>query len=215
MAMNQGEQFWIGWSVQLAIAVATFGAVLVALFGDWIRARLFKPHLSLALVSPVGESTTLQVVSPSGDSPTEKARFYHVRVSNKVPWPKASQVQVYLIRVEEPGPDGALQVKWASDVPIKWKFQEINPLVRTVGPAADCDLCSVVKDKWLELHPLIVPNNLARIVRRREAVDMVVNLEARSNEATSFIKRFRISWDGKWEDGDTEMTHHLVVKEIT
>ena len=200
--------------VQLAIAVATFAAVLVALFGDWMRARIFKPRLILGLVSAVGESTTVQLTPPSGEPRTEKARFYHVRVSNSVPWPKASQVQIYLIRIEEPGPDGQLQVKWASEVPIKWKFQEINPLVRTVGPAADCDLCSVIKGKWVELHPLIVPYNLAPFVIKRTATDMVVSLEVRSTEVTSGIARFRISWDGQWEDGDTEMTHHLVVNQL-
>jgi hypothetical protein len=145
--MNPDAQFWWSWGVNVAIAVGTIGAVLAALFGDWIRAAIFKPRLTLELASVVGEATTVQLTAPSGESRPEKARYHHLRVANRAAWPKASQVQVYLVRIEEPGPDGTLQVKWAGDVPVKWKFQEIYPLQRTIGPETDLDLCSVVKDK--------------------------------------------------------------------
>ena len=80
-----------------------------------------------------------------------------------------------------------------------------------VGPAFDCDLCNVVEDKWVELRPLIYPNNL--VTRRKEATNLVLTLQARGNEGESAIKRFQIAWDGKWEAGDMEMAKHLVVKE--
>lgn len=210
--MSTNEQFWWNWWVQFGVAVGTLAAVFVALFGDWLKAKLFRPDLTLSLVNPRGELTTAVLMSPSGETREEKARFYHVRVSNRVRWPTATQVQVHLIRLEEPGPDGELQLKWLGDVPMRWKSQEIQPLSRTVGPVADCDLCSIVKGKWLELHPLIVPNNLP--ARRREKADMVVSLQARSNEGESNIYRFRISWDGQWQDGESEMVHHLVTKEL-
>ena len=210
--MDATDQFWWNWAVNLGVAVATVAAVLVALFGDWIKARLFRPNLSVSLVSSGGELTTAVLLSPNGETREEKARFYHLRVRNLVRWPTATQVQVHLIRLEEPGPDGELKLKWAGDVPLRWKFQEIHPIARTVGPYADSDLCSVVKGKWLELHPLIVPNNLP--ARRREKTDIVVSVQARSNEGESNIRRFRISWDGQWEDGESEMIHHLVVKEF-
>jgi hypothetical protein len=31
------QQFWRNWGTNVAVAVATFLAVIVALFGDWIR----------------------------------------------------------------------------------------------------------------------------------------------------------------------------------
>jgi hypothetical protein len=70
-----------------------------------------------------------------------------------------------------------------------------------------------VENKWLDIYPLVKPNNLES--QRRGAVIMVVSLQARSNEADSRIHRFKISWDGKWEDGDAEMSQHLVLKDIT
>jgi hypothetical protein len=70
-----------------------------------------------------------------------------------------------------------------------------------------------VKEKWIQLHPLIVPNNFP--AQKLNATTLVVSLQAKGNEGESPIARFKISWDGKWEDGDIEMTGHLVVKDIT
>jgi len=210
--MSEEERFWWNWWVNFGVAIGTLATVLAALFGDWLKAKLFQPNLNLELVSPGGNLTTAVLLSPTGETRQESARYYHVRVSNLARWPSATQLQVFLIRIEVPGPDGELILEWAGDIPLRWKFQEIQPISRTVGLSADCDLCSVIKGKWLELHPLIVPNNLT--ARRNKKTDMVVSLQARSNEGESPIRRFRISWDGQWEDGESEMTRHLVIKDL-
>lgn len=215
--MSAENNFWWNWWVNFGVAVATFTAVLVALFGEWIRAHLFSPNIMIELRSKTGEKTrvTLQYQDEKGEAHqrTEDARYYHVKVSNWVRWPIASQVQVYLIRLEEPGPDGELKMTWSGEIPIQWMHQQIHPLARTIGPAAYCDLCSVVKNKWVQLHPLIVPNN--HLMLWKKPMTIVAGLQARANEGESAITRFQISWDGKWEDGDTEMACHLVVKDIT
>ena len=117
-----------------------------------------------------------------------------------------------LLSLEAAGPDGALQLQWTGDIPLQWRFQQIYPLARTVGPDAVCDLCSVVRGKWLELQLLIVPNNL--VVRYREAVEIVVSVQARAHEGVSPIKRLRIRWDGGWSDDDDDMLNHAVIEEI-
>ena len=214
--MSIENQFWWNWWVSLGAAIATLAAVLVALFGDWIKAYLFSPKLALSLRNATGEKTTvtLQWQTDQGlQQRTEEARYYHVQVSNQVRWPRANQTQVNLLRVEEPGPDGELQVTWSGELPVQWTHQAIHPLARTIGPAAYCDLCSIVKEKWIQLHPLIVPNNFP--AQKLNATTLVVSLQAKGNEGESPIARFKISWDGKWEDGDIEMTGHLVVKDIT
>ncbi len=81
------------------------------------------------------------------------------------------------------------------------------PTLRTIGPDAYADLCSVVKGKWLQLHPLVAPNNFQ--VVRREPLTFVVTVQARSNETDSAPLRLQISWDGGWHDGAQEMRRHL------
>jgi hypothetical protein len=45
-----------------------------------------------------------------------------------------------------------MQIKWDSDTPLQWSHQQINPLMRTVGPVARADLLNVIKE-WLPIEP--------------------------------------------------------------
>lgn len=87
--------------------------VIVALFGDRFRTRIFRPELEMRLLGSKGEKA--RVILSSIDPKTgeqrsrqEDARYYHVSVSNvsRGRWPAATLVQVYLLRVEEPVADG-------------------------------------------------------------------------------------------------------------
>jgi hypothetical protein len=209
--MTDACHFWMNWSINLVVAIGTVGAVIVALFGSGIQARLFPPKLVLTIDNPRGDATPVTVTAPNGESRREQARYYRLRVSNSKRWTKATQVRVQLLRLEEPGPDGGWQLKWAGQVPLRWTHQEIVPLEQTIGPNATCDLCSVVKDKWLELHPIILPANLADLARRRQPAYMRISVQVTSSEVDSDIRQFQISSDGQWKDGEVEMAQHLVV----
>lgn len=209
--MTEEAHFW----VQVAVAVGTFCAVLVALFGQAFRAKFFPPQLSLRLADAAGELTTAHLTWMDNNQLQERrelARYYHVRVSNQRRWSPAQQVQVVLLRVEEPGADGSLVAAWTGDIPLGWRHQEVFPTLRTIGPDTCIDLCSVVKGRWLGLHPLVIPNNLQ--VVRRDPSTFVVTIQARGNEADSDPLRLQISWDGQWHDGAQEMQRHLSVKEV-
>src|SRR5688572_16068307 len=108
--------FWWNWAVDAAVAIATFGAVLVALFGQGFRAKFVPPRLALTLLNPDGEMTRcrLQWQAENGEitGRTEDCRYYHLRVSNARRWSPASQVQVQLLQMEEPAANGELQIAW-------------------------------------------------------------------------------------------------------
>jgi len=208
--MSPDQQFWWNWWVNLGIALATLAAVLVALFGQKWQAKLLPPRLRLTLGHKEGEKTQLR---NQGDGTiVDDVRYYYLRVSNERRWSPAEGVQVYLSRIEEPGPDGDLQVVWVGNIPIRWRDQEFVPLLRTIGSAADCDLCRVGKASGFALMPLIVPHNLN--AHRNAPFRLVTSLQARSNQVDSAVVRIEISWDGSWEDGDVEMRRHLVIKEL-
>jgi hypothetical protein len=52
-----GREFWWNWFVQLAIAIGTIGAVIVALFGNRFRAFLLPPRLKLSLLARISHTT--------------------------------------------------------------------------------------------------------------------------------------------------------------
>jgi hypothetical protein len=146
-------------------------------------------------------------------SHVDDIRYYHLKIWNQRRWSPASSVQVFLTRIEEFGPDGLLQTNWAGNVPLRWRDQEFVPLVQSVGAAKDVDFCFVRKhEAKLTLMPLLNPNNLSR--ERIGPCRFVARIEARSNEVDVEPFNLEVAWDGKWDDGDIEMSKHLAVKEF-
>lgn len=204
------EGFWWNWGATAAGAAATFSAVLVALFGQAFRDKYFPPKLSCRLLSTDGEHVNVQLSWNEDGTVRERsedARFYHLQVSNGRRWSPAREVQVVLLQVEEPGPDGRLHVSWTGAVPFIWRHQEVHAARRTIGPDADADLCNVVKGKWLALNLMVHPFNLKS--RREEACTLVLTMRAQGNEGDSPTLRLKIAWDGQWSDGALEMRRHI------
>ncbi len=203
-------QFWMNWWVQVAAALGTIGAVLVALFGQVWRAKSFPPQLVLTLPRPHGDPERARLTSDDfPDGRQGEARFYRLRVSNRRRWSPANQVQVVLLGVEAPTTDGQFRPTWLGDVPLTWTHQQVFPALRTIGSDAHVDLCSVVKDKWLQLHPLIVPFGLEVLSRHRTTWRLWV--QAKSNECESHVLRVTIYWDGEWHNDAREMGRHLKI----
>src|SRR5262249_46689181 len=133
-----------------------------------------------------------------------------LRVSNTRRWTSATQVQAMLLQVQERAANGEFQIAWNGAIPLGWRHQILYPPSRTIGAPADVDLCSVIKNKWVEIHPLVQPLNLE--IRRRERCTFRLVIQAQGNEAESPVIQVQIAWDGQWHDGAQEMRNHLVVE---
>jgi hypothetical protein len=210
--MCTDSNFWWNWVVNLTVAIGTLAVAFVALFGDWLRHKLSPPKLLLSLKNPLGESTPGTIHNDQGADQQTSGRYYHIKVSNLKRWSPATNVQVFITQIEIPGPDTELMVSWSGEVPIRWRHHEVFPDARTIGPSVDCDLCSVMMDHGVSIHPIIKPFSLT--TTWNQAVTFVISLQARSNESDSAICRIKISWDGEWSDGEKEMASHLVVKQL-
>lgn len=211
--METNSESWLSLAIQFAIAIGTIGAVVVALFGGWLRDKLTPPKLMIRLKDARGSKTPVTVTDPKDGGQRETdGRWYHVEVANKSRWSPAKEVQVFLLRVEEPDAAEQDQIIWLGDVPMRWRHQEIRPVAPTIGPTIDCDLCSVIKDKSVQLWPLITPHSLN--AQRREPCNFTVTLQARSIETDSNLLRVQIAWNGEWSDDTDEMARNMVVKQL-
>jgi hypothetical protein len=121
---------------------------------------------------------------------------------------------VVLLQAFEKDSSGRHVSIWSGALPFEWRHQEVYGTERTIGPHQDVNVCSVAEDKWLALHPVVRPFNI-QLERRTESapIDLVLHFQARSSEADSKVVAIRITWDGKWDAGDTEMGRHLVIEE--
>ncbi len=211
---DQSSQFWWNWGIQLLGVVATFLAIVVALFGDALRARFFPPVLRLALTDDSGEKTTRRTVFESYGKQKhldEDARYFHVVVTNEQRWTPVEQVNVVLLGVERRDAGGIFRMVWSGDVPLVWRHQQA-PAPRTIGPPGHADLFSLVKGSGLHLHPVIVPLNLP--VQTNDAVHLILHLQARSTAVDSNFLAVDIEWDGQWADSRAELSDHLKINAV-
>jgi hypothetical protein len=133
-------------------------------------------------------------------------------VWNQRRWSPATDVQVFLLSVEKPAFAGGNELVWAGEVPLQWRNQQINPLVRVIGAPAECDLCNVVKEKWLELTTVIEILALQRIYR--EECHLTLTLQAKAQQSDSKPLRIELHWYGHWSDGVHDMRALMAVKTV-
>jgi hypothetical protein len=205
--LSPNTQFWWNWSVQALTALGTVGAVLVALFTQWIKARLLPPQLSIRLHDPLGDPSPAAIQRPDGNTHLVPSRWYHIDVDNRRrALAPAAGVQVFLQRLEVfDAAVGQYRVSWFGEMPLRWKTQEVKPIALTIGRPDGCDLFSISKDDppVLELKPLTLV--FALQIRWREACRLRLTLQARGVEADSNVLRIEISWNGRWSDDPTQL----------
>lgn len=202
-------------SVQVIATVITGIGVLAALFRETLQRLFYPPKLLMRIASKAGEAAVTGLASPAPDLISGyrevASRYYHVRVSNPRRSYTIRSVEVALLHVEKARPDGTFQTIWEGDVPLQWRHMDPHA-PRAIGTPYDADLCSVVRGKWLELHPTVTP--LSLVTRYRESVRLRVTVQARGEECDSPSLQVEIAWDGQWPDDTEEMRKHLVVREL-
>jgi hypothetical protein len=181
------QNFWLNWAVNLFSALGTIGAVIVALFGDQIRRWLWPPRLQIQLADDVGVQTRYRLQA-SDRLPRGSSRWYHIRVQNPSRWSPVSSVQVFILRIEETDAEGEFTPTWIGELPIRWRYQEARPLTITLGPAMDADACNVVKDSWVEFHPIIRPHAIRP--RRSPPTKLRLLFQAKGIEADQTCSAF-------------------------
>jgi hypothetical protein len=191
------------------LAISTFLAVVVALFGENIRKRLFHPQIVISLRNPIGGELT----TAKSQETTIKTRYYHLKVDNKRKGEFANNTQVVLLGIEDFGPSGSLRPIWDGEVPLCWMNQNRANTneVRRIGRTAYCDLLSIDEKKRVFLHLQIRQYNLKDVWEA--AFKIVITLQARSDEVSSQIYKYQISWDGEWVEGEKELSKHLEILE--
>jgi hypothetical protein len=209
------DQFWWDWWVYFATAVATFLAVLVALFKDWFRATLFPPELNLRVVDRYGAPPVTAAIPILGQKPFETVgRWYHVELSNKRRASRATDPQVCLVAVETLNAAGQFVRRLTGSIPLKVRHQGNVRPGRTMGPSVQYDLCSVLREfpgegPTFHLHTVVAPTDIA--VHMNQPFRVAYILEAQSIEVDSKLLRVEIAWDGKWSDDTAQMADHLVI----
>lgn len=189
------------WLSALGVA-SSIAIAIAAIWGEKIRALLFRPDLRLNLINTIGQR------EPANGA---LARYYRLRVTNRALHPAAQEVQVFLTQMDIRGPDGQPQTISTDALPLPWQHQALYPNTRTIGhtTVADVDLF-FVSSEFLQLTPVFEPPNFAATMSGGEQ-HFWITMIARGLNGESGSLRLKIDWDGRWEHGDHEMGRHLTI----
>ncbi len=184
-------------------ALGTWVIAALAIWGDWLRSRFFKPVLCV-------EKDGFSGAVPRHQN-GHKARYYFIRVRNLrrlLSIERAHEVQVVLTRIEKSDSHGPI-VLFDEMMPLPWQRGEYDRLLtRTVGPDGLAQLFFVQDDGTLGITPAKPLNGLLFEHFPREhkgAGTLWVTLRAVSIEADSPPIRLKIDWSGHWHDGRAEI----------
>src|SRR5690242_4347888 len=136
--------------IALAGVIATLLIAFTAIWGDRIRAWLFKPQLRVTIENPRGESTS-ETVFPDVRKEynyTRPARYYRLVATNARRLSIAHDVRILITRLETPDPSGVgvpISV-WTGELPLMWLHSQVYPVSRNLGPPAIADFVVVAHD---------------------------------------------------------------------
>ena len=187
------------------VAFGTVSVAVLAIWGDWFRAKLAPPKLELELLSDVGTPTTLGQV---------KAIYYHLRVVNHRHWQPGQDCRVLLRSIARRGPDGRFY-PIPLPVPLQfiWAPAEFNTPTTTLVKEQMVDF-GVVREDQKRFIPnfYTTPSSFSGYVGPNEAVRFLVEIEAKN--FSSKPQSFEVAWDGIWSFEAVEMSRHLRLRKI-
>jgi hypothetical protein len=171
-------------------AIGTLAVAVVAIWGDWIRARLAGPQITLALRDARGDLTTR--------NDGRKEIYFHISVKNHRLWSPAEAVRVLVVGVAKRRPDGSyLAEPLIAPLQLTWAFPSFHELFPTIADSDTCDFGALDEQtKVFRLTTYITPNNFRGTVIGGEAIR--ATLVASAHNARSKPLVVEVSWDGVW-----------------
>ncbi len=199
----------IDWNlvIQLMTAIGTIAVAVIAIWGDWLKAKLTPPKLQIVPLNTRGELTQF------GNG--TRVIFYHFKVINSRPWTIAKNCRVLLKGIYKELPSGQFQNLALNTNPsFIWTPAEITPQVINLAKEHAFDF-GFLAENASEFRPVlnIVPNNFQGFVRAGQKVRFCLQPSA-DNFLTEKYQVFEVAWNGQWSDNLDNMTQNISIREI-
>ena len=189
-------------------AICTFFAVVVALFGDRIRKRLFSEKINISVATPLSDLNCF-----IENNQQKQAHYYHLNVSNDG-CSVSSNTIVYLTNIS--ATINSTKYVWNGEIPLSWEYGQVMGRISWNILSKDshnCDLFCITEDGLVVIETIIMPNNLHSNFIGPFSAELCVC--AKSNDIISREKTFEVKWDGKWDKDPAIMSEHIFFKDIS
>ena len=191
--------FWMDWCVQALVGAGTLLVAGAAVFADAVKAKFVR--LSIEVNSIHGAYQPFVKAIKQGDqivgqSQSIPARYYQLRVTNASRRFPAHRTTLWLLKIDRYKAE-FLQT-WRGEIPLTWQHEDFLPGPRVIGEhPALADLFTISSEGVLTIQVRNPPIGLKQIFK--DACELWVTVQARSDESSSDEYRVHIKWDGKWE----------------
>ncbi len=188
-----------------AEAIATLLAVMVALFGDLLRQKLYPPKLRLEFL-PKGEDTA------TTDDKREQI-WWSILVTNERRYSPAKHVRVMIEGFQKRLPNERYSPELlGTPLQLHWVYPQFHEQFPNIGPKRHCNLGYLDKnERRFALSTYFVPNNFQGYVFPGET--LVIRLIAVADNFASKPYFVEISWDGEWWSAEEdEKQQHVLIR---
>lgn len=194
----------IDWNliIQFFIAIGTCGAVMVALWGEWIKYYLWPLSLRIE------PHNTKGVLGGDPDS-----IYYHLRVVNSRKWRIAKNCRVNLLEIHKQYPNGEFYpIPIVVESSFFWSPRSGSRINYDVNDWKEFDFLISVQNH--NVRPLIsfYPREFEGNVSPGGKVRYVLQIVAEGFRSERQI--FEVAWDGNWTTNLAEMGRHLTIREL-
>lgn len=207
-----------GLVIPALAALGTIAVAILAIWGDWWRARCAPAKLVLAPHNNLtGSLTTIGEPMPGGGfRNVRNAYFFHLKVVNEKPWIVPRNCRVLLKAMSQRGPDGDFRpIPMAVPLQYVWAPSETTPPVLSVEDEQALDFGRLIEGEDA-FRPVLYSrtNNFQGDVKAKEAMRYSLQIVSDKFVAQQY-QVFEVAWDGVWSNNPEQMrTQHLVIKEI-
>lgn len=204
---------WPAWLT----AIGTILVAILAIWGDWAKARIAGPRLTLVPHNLQGEATRLRRRGPlanGGHAPQEiPAVYFHLRVVNRRRWAPAHKVKVLLVGILRRGQDGEFRRDPINvHQQLTWAPAELSEIMPTITSDRILDLGFLTQEGFT-VTTYVTPNNFRGTVRANEAIRIELQVEADDYHSDRRYS-YEIGWDGTWTADATQLAQHISVREL-
>jgi hypothetical protein len=197
------------------VALGTLLSAILAIWGNWFRAKLVPPKLSIV----VSQDLLGILTDMHNGQRVQRAMYYLLKVKNAHPWSVAKNCRVLLTGIsKQQRPNGDFQPLVPPVIPRQCQF--------TWSPAEKTpSLIDVSKEHVFDFGRVIAGDNMFTpvlywrsfdcrgCVKPNEALRYTLEISADGYSAKR-CQTFQVSWDGQWDDKPDIMRRHLVVEEV-
>lgn len=193
-------------------AVGTVAVAILAVWGDWLKARLVPMKLLIEPHNTLGTLTLFNTLQP--------VIYYHLRVVNERPWMSARNCRVMLRALARRGPDRAFHPE---PLPVPFQFRwapfESTPAFVTIQKQQVLDFGFITQpmQEGQSTHfiPALYswPNDFRGFVGPGEAVRYSLEVEADDFSSPSYLV-IEVAWDGRWLPDLEKMAQSLMIREV-